>query len=74
MELRRLIQAHVEHTGSARGRMLLQDWERRRGEFVRVIPSDYRKVLEREEQSESERPVRAARAGGRRLPTSGIPT
>jgi glutamate synthase domain-containing protein 3 len=72
-ELRRLIQAHVEHTGSTRGRMILHEWDRHVREFVRVIPSEYRKVMEQEAGVEVERSVRAARAASRRKPASGVP-
>jgi glutamate synthase (NADPH/NADH) large chain len=71
-ELRRLVAAHVEHTGSSRGRMILQEWDRRLREFVRVIPSEYRKVMEQEAGVEVERSVRAARAASRRKP-AGVP-
>ncbi len=46
-ELRRLIHAHADYTGSTRARSILQDWDRRLDEFVLVIPSEYRRVLER---------------------------
>src|SRR5207248_1588348 len=40
--VRRMIEKHVEFTGSALGQRLLQGWVR----FVRVMPNDYRRVLE----------------------------
>ena len=45
--LRAMIEQHAAVTGSARARMLLDDWERALPLFVRVIPMEYRKVLER---------------------------
>ncbi|MEM9296733.1 MAG: glutamate synthase subunit alpha, partial [Planctomycetota bacterium] len=40
-----LIREHVEHTGSAVGRRVLDHWDRERSRFVKVMPVDYRKVL-----------------------------
>ncbi len=42
--LRRLIEAHVEHTGSDRGARVLERWPR--GSFVKVMPVDYRRALQ----------------------------
>lgn len=44
-ELRRMIESHVEFTGSARGRHLLENWEACLPFFVKVFPMEYRKVL-----------------------------
>ena len=41
-----LIAAHVEWTGSERGRMILDNWDEYRPKFVKVMPLDYRRVLE----------------------------
>ena len=43
--LRLLIERHAAHTGSARARSLLADWETARGLFVKVMPKDYRRAL-----------------------------
>ncbi|MEI6224099.1 MAG: glutamate synthase-related protein, partial [Deltaproteobacteria bacterium] len=45
-ELRALIERHVEFTGSARGRRILDAWAEFAPRFVRVVPNDYRRVLE----------------------------
>ncbi len=45
--LRGLIERHAELTGSPRARTLLGDWETRLPLFVKVMPIEYRKVLER---------------------------
>ena len=37
-EVRDLIQVHVEKTGSARGKAILEDWERQRARFWAVVP------------------------------------
>ena len=46
--VRTLIGRHVEHTGSALGERLLEEWEDVQSEFVVVMPRDYRRVLETE--------------------------
>jgi glutamate synthase (ferredoxin) len=43
--LRALIEKHVAHTGSARGRALLADWAAVVPRFVKVMPRDYKRVL-----------------------------
>ena len=53
-EMRSLIEAHVHFTGSRVGRLILEQWDARLPEFVRVIPTDYRKVWEERRRSEPE--------------------
>jgi glutamate synthase (NADPH/NADH) large chain len=45
--LRGLLDRHVGWTGSAVASGLLADWPRARGEFTKVMPHDYKRVLER---------------------------
>ena len=45
-ELRSLIEEHVKHTESARGRHVLDNWEKLLGKFIKVMPRDYRLALE----------------------------
>jgi glutamate synthase (ferredoxin) len=45
-EVRALVARHAEHTGSLHGRRILAAWEEWLPRFVRVIPHDYRRVLE----------------------------
>mmetsp|Transcript_20460 Transcript_20460/g.69518 ORF Transcript_20460/g.69518 Transcript_20460/m.69518 type:complete len:94 (-) Transcript_20460:1294-1575(-) len=40
------IRSHVEHTGSAVGEALLGNWKAEVGQFVKVMPHDYKRVLE----------------------------
>ena len=44
--VRGMIESHVRHTDSARGRMILEGWKEWAGKFLRVMPNDYRRVLE----------------------------
>jgi glutamate synthase (ferredoxin) len=41
-----LVERHAALTGSARAADLLADWDATAARFVRVIPNDYRRVLE----------------------------
>jgi glutamate synthase (ferredoxin) len=45
-ELRELIERHVEYTGSERGKAVLDDWKNVLPKFVKVIPHDYKRVLQ----------------------------
>jgi glutamate synthase domain-containing protein 3 len=44
-ELRGLVVEHGERTGSAVAERLLADWETSLTRFVKVMPNDYRRVL-----------------------------
>jgi len=43
--LKGLIERHAHYTGSEPARRLLADWERTRAQFVKVMPTDYRRAL-----------------------------
>jgi glutamate synthase (NADPH) large chain len=43
--LRILVERHLLHTGSARARMLLENWDLSLTRFVKVMPKDYRRAL-----------------------------
>ena len=44
--LRHLIEAHLENTGSTPASQVLSDWDRSLTKFKKVMPRDYRRVLE----------------------------
>jgi glutamate synthase domain-containing protein 3 len=44
-ELKGLIEAHLEATGSARARAILDEWPAQRSKFVKVMPRDYKRAL-----------------------------
>jgi glutamate synthase domain-containing protein 3 len=46
-ELRRLIEAHTGHTGSSVGQKILKDWKAFLPRFIKVIPEDYKRALEK---------------------------
>jgi glutamate synthase domain-containing protein 3 len=50
--LRALIESHLRHTGSLRARRVLENWEASLPLFVKVMPIDYRKSLERMKMAE----------------------
>ncbi len=45
-ELREMIESHVRYTDSAVGKRLLENWEASLQQFVKVMPTDYKRVLE----------------------------
>jgi glutamate synthase domain-containing protein 3 len=51
--LRNLVARHALYTASRRAIALLEDWEAHLPLFVKVMPIEYRKVLERMRQRES---------------------
>jgi glutamate synthase (NADPH) large chain len=53
--LRDLIRRHHQWTGSAQARRILDNWQGVAGKFVKVMPIDYRKALERQRQQEAVR-------------------
>ena len=58
--VRRLIEAHVRHTGSDRGEYVLDNWAHLQGAFVKVMPVDYRRAL----QEMAARQARLAESAG----------
>ena len=53
--VQRLIARHVQHTGSQLGQRVLQDWDENARRFIKIMPRDYKRVLQAE--------ARAAAAG-----------
>ncbi|AWG22127.1 glutamate synthase large subunit [Flavobacterium faecale] len=51
-ELKQLIEKHVLYTNSARGTELLSDWNVSLENFVKVMPTEYKKALKRLETEE----------------------
>ena len=44
-ELRHLIELHRQYTGSSVAARVLEDWHRSLAEFVKIMPTDYKRVL-----------------------------
>jgi glutamate synthase (NADPH/NADH) large chain len=53
-EVRELVRRHAEETGSTRAEELLADWAAAVTRFTRVMPSDYKRVLEAREEAREE--------------------
>jgi glutamate synthase domain-containing protein 3 len=45
--LKGLIEEHLEYTGSAVAKRVLDDWDRSLEQFVKVMPVDYKRVLQK---------------------------
>ncbi|MFZ9039305.1 MAG: hypothetical protein ACO3DT_14745, partial [Gammaproteobacteria bacterium] len=45
--LKTLIETHRLHTGSARAAEILDNWDHYRNRFVKVMPVEYRKALQK---------------------------
>ena len=46
LEVRSMIERHIALTGSARGQVVLDDWDKHVNQFVKIIPRDYKRVLD----------------------------
>ncbi|SFD34936.1 glutamate synthase large subunit [Clostridium uliginosum] len=46
IELKDLIEEHVENTGSHKGNKILSNFDTEKSNFIKIIPKDYKKVLE----------------------------
>jgi glutamate synthase (NADPH) large chain len=49
--LRRMIREHFRHTGSQKALGILNDWHLAKGAFVKVMPRDYKAVLEKRKKA-----------------------
>ncbi len=45
--VRTLVRKHVEYTGSERGKWVLDNWKSVSSKFVKVMPTDYKRALEK---------------------------
>ena len=51
--IRRLLENHVKYTGSPVAKGILDNWDRELGHFWKVMPNDYRRVLEHQAEMEA---------------------
>jgi glutamate synthase domain-containing protein 3 len=49
-ELTNMITRHRDYTGSARAEFILNNWEKQKANFIKVIPGDYKLALQRIEE------------------------
>jgi glutamate synthase (ferredoxin) len=54
MEVKGMIQKHADYTGSELALEILEDWENTLPQFVKVMPQDYKRILDALEEAESE--------------------
>jgi glutamate synthase (NADPH/NADH) large chain len=52
-ELREMLQLHQQHTGSTVAAQLLAEWPASVARFIKVMPSDYKRVLEERQEMEA---------------------
>ena len=62
--LRRLIERHARFTGSPRARAILKSWETERARFVKVMPVEYRRALEKLDKADSAKTAKMGIAVG----------
>lgn len=46
--LREQMERHLKYTGSARAKMLLSNWDQTLRQFVRIIPREYKRIIEQD--------------------------
>jgi glutamate synthase (NADPH/NADH) large chain len=61
--LRRLVEQHARYTGSGRAKRELGRWDRAQRLFVAVVPTEYRKALERQADADAANATPATRRG-----------
>ena len=54
IEVKAMIERHVQYTGSGLGRRVLDEWDEMVPKFVKVYPKDYKRMLEIIAQVEAE--------------------
>ena len=52
-ELREMITAHLQHTGSGIAEKVLDNWRTALSQFVKVLPVDYKRYLEEQREKET---------------------
>lgn len=45
-EIQTLIRSHTNHTGSKKGFAILNNWEEEKQNFIKIIPTEYKRILE----------------------------
>jgi glutamate synthase domain-containing protein 3 len=46
MEIKGMIERYIKYTGSKEAEKILENWEANRAKFIKVMPTDYKRVLE----------------------------
>jgi glutamate synthase domain-containing protein 2/glutamate synthase domain-containing protein 3 len=58
-EVKALISEHAQRTGSLVARNILASWKRRREQFIKVMPRDYKRVIAERAEREAEEAISA---------------
>ena len=45
-KIHQLLNNHVDYTNSSRAKSILEDWDKNRKKFIKVMPTEYKKALE----------------------------
>ena len=53
--MREYIRNHFKYTGSQRALNILQNWEEEKDKFIKIMPKEYKAVLELKKESEKEK-------------------
>jgi glutamate synthase domain-containing protein 3 len=73
IEVRDLVAEHERLTGSPVARRVLEDWDELEGSFVKVFPTDYKRVLAELEAQEAANAPRADEFAGEAADVVGEP-
>jgi glutamate synthase domain-containing protein 2/glutamate synthase domain-containing protein 1/glutamate synthase domain-containing protein 3 len=57
LEVKQMIQKHLQFTGSQQAKYLLNHWEKASKQLIRVIPKEYKHILEQETESRTEQSI-----------------
>ena len=57
-KLKQLIENHCNYTGSSRAKAILDDWDNESQKFIKVMPIEYKKALNRLAQEEEQKKLR----------------
>jgi glutamate synthase (ferredoxin) len=52
-EIKEMIQKHVDYTGSTQGKRIIHDWESYCHRFTKIIPDEYKHMMESIEKAHS---------------------
>ena len=64
-EIRQIIRHHAEYTGSRHAQNILDRWDETAPKFVKVLPRDYKRMLDAIRRVEASRPERRRGLGSR---------
>ena len=56
--LRTLLESHVKYTGSRKAKEVLENWETKLSQFVKVMPIDYKRVLQERRAAKAKKHAR----------------